>query len=53
MICTACGNQWKLERAHILVTERTPEGCREIVKCPACGHESTATKPDLDACTDD
>lgn len=48
MICAKCGHEWKLLRAHVIVVERTAEGCREIVQCPACGFEQTVLRPDMD-----
>ncbi len=53
MICAACGNNWTLQRAHIIRAQRTPEGCRELVKCPRCGYEQSVTRPDIQACEDD
>jgi hypothetical protein len=48
-----CGITWELQRAHVIKTERTPEGCREIVQCPACGRMQSVTRPDIDECNGD
>jgi len=42
-----CGITWELQRAHVIRSERTPQGCRELVKCPTCGHEQTIERPDV------
>ena len=48
----ACLNTWRLERAHIITTRRTPEGCTELIQCPACGTQQTVTKPEVGSCED-
>jgi hypothetical protein len=55
MICPvlSCLNEWTLQQAHILLTNRTSEGCTERIKCPKCGTEFEVRKPDMDACSDD
>jgi|GEM_PF-6433072 len=53
MICSGCGFSWLLTRAHVIRSERTPEGCRELVQCPSCGRVQSVTKPTVGECNGD
>ena len=45
MICDACLREWVLLRAHLKQYTDTPEGKRELVQCPSCGHLQVVLSP--------
>jgi uncharacterized Zn finger protein len=53
MICASCGHSWEIQRAHVIRSERTTDGCRELIQCPACGRVQSVLMPDMDGCNGD
>jgi len=49
MICAACGHSWQVRQAHVIRSERTPEGWRELILCPKCGRVKAVIRPDVGA----
>lgn len=38
MICEACGHEWVLLLAHVVLTRMEGGEKKELVQCPKCGH---------------
>ena len=49
MTCDSCGHTWEIRQAHVIRSERTPEGWQELVQCPRCGCVELIIRPVVDA----